>query len=131
MERFISFNVINFYNTSEGEPEPQVSTEYLLNINQIVRLTPSAFPTENAEVEITLTNGEVISVLYSSALFDEEGNVSDPRSVGQPLSQDYSAKATKAIFDAMASSPGGARTSVILPADTDGKQMYWRTYILK
>ncbi len=130
MERFISFNVKNFFNTNEGEPEPQISGEYLLNINQIVRLTPNIAPTETPEVQITLTNGEVIAVFFSSALVNEEGIVSNPTSEGQPLSNDYAAKAFKAIFDAMTSNPGGARTPVTLPADTDGKQMYWRTYLL-
>lgn len=130
MAKFISFNVKNFYNTDESTPETQISGEYLLNINQIVRLQPSIAAQESPEVQITLTNGEVISVFYSSALVDEEGNSSNPTNEGQPLSNDYSAKAAKAIFDAMTSNPGGARTSVILPEDTDGKQMYWRTFIL-
>lgn len=130
MERFISFNVKNFFNTSESEPEPQVSGEYLLNVNQIVALQPSIGATETPEVQITLTSGKVITVLYSSALVDGEGSVSNPKDEGQPLSNDYSAKAAKAISDAMTSNPGGAKASVILPQDTDGKQMYWRTYLL-
>jgi hypothetical protein len=130
MAKFISFNVKNFYNTNESEPETQFSGEWLLDIDQIVRLRPSGEATSEPMVEIILTNGNSMLVYYSSVLVDEEGEVSSPTNEGQPLSNDYTMKATGAIFDAMTSNPGGARTSVILPEDTDGKQMYWRTYVI-
>ena len=130
MENFISFNVKSFYNTNENEPETQFSGEYLLNINQIVRLIPSLEATSDPKVEIVLTNGNSMLVYYSSALVDGEGNVSSPTSEGKPLSNDYTMKAAGAIFDAMTANPSGLRIPVTLPEDTDGKQMYWRTYIL-
>ena len=130
MERFISFNVRNYYNTNESEPETQLSGEYLLNINQIVRLKPALAPTEDPSVEIVLTDKTSVLVYYSSAIVDEEGNASNPTSEGQPLSNDYTMKAAGAIFDAMTANPGGARTPAVLPEDTDGKKMYWRTFIL-
>ncbi len=129
MEKFISFNVSNFFNTNEGEPETQFNGEYLLNINQIVRLEPSLNATDQPIVDINLTSGDVIRVAYSSALVNEEGIVSDPTKEGQPLSDDYTMKAAGAIFDAMTANPSGSRIPVVLPRDTDGKQMFWRTYL--
>ncbi len=38
-------------------------------------------------------------------------------------------KAAGAIFDAMTANPSGSRIPVVLPRDTDGKQMFWRTYL--
>ena len=127
MAKFLNFKVTGFWNQDESECESVKSGDYLLNVDLIEEVRGSIDPI----IEILLTSGKTITLVYSLS-----ADCTTAPDSALPVTTDYNGLIRQAVTRAMTSNPGGVKTNVIPPLDTDDPyakyddslKVYWRGY---
>ena len=127
MAKFINFKVESFWNQAESECETGRDGDYLLNVDLIEEVRGDIF---DNFIELVTTTGNKITLKYSLS-----ADCSAPDD-NLPVTTNYNALIRQAVTRAMTSNPGGVKTNVIPPLDTDDPyakynetlRVYWRSY---